>query len=480
MRIGCLQFAPKVGEVPKNITRADAVLSKADPSDRENLDLLVLPEMAFSGYNFKSREHILPYLEPTGSGASSQWARTTARKYNCTVAVGYPEKTEIAGGEPEYYNSLVVIDSNGEKLADYSKSFLYYTDATWAHEGRGFYGGVLGSLGQTALGICMDINPYKFEAPWDAYEFAFHVLHVRANLVILSTAWLTNDEQSAFLSCPGAPDLSTLAYWVARLEPVIRAHSSEETIVVFANRCGAEDEATYAGTSAVIGIKDGEVSVYGVLGRGVEELLVVDTEKPPFGKLVNRPATPAAGEPGSPPAPPSPAEEDDPDDGPSKGAGRGAAGAGYVDSPTLPSGFAPPASSNRTTHRAAAPPSRPAGPHTRPKLSLQTNLPITSPAALPSPDDDARLLSAIPIFVDVCTPDEPDAPDGPGWRDGAVRFDCDALSPWSVASWRSASASNSGSAASSPLGSHCGGVIRVAASPSVFGGGFLGGGGVCV
>lgn len=86
---------------------------------------------------------------------SSQWARTTARKYSCTVAVGYPEKAERVGAKPEYYNSLVVVDNNGEKLADYSKSFLYYTDATWADEGRGFFGGNLGHLGQTALGICM-------------------------------------------------------------------------------------------------------------------------------------------------------------------------------------------------------------------------------------------------------------------------------------------------------------------------------------
>lgn len=46
MRIGCLQFAPQVGDVDNNLNRADAVLSKADP---ENLDLLVLPELAFSG-----------------------------------------------------------------------------------------------------------------------------------------------------------------------------------------------------------------------------------------------------------------------------------------------------------------------------------------------------------------------------------------------------------------------------------------------
>jgi len=49
MRIGCLQFAPQVGDVSNNLTRADAVLAKADPMEVENLDLLVLPEMAFSG-----------------------------------------------------------------------------------------------------------------------------------------------------------------------------------------------------------------------------------------------------------------------------------------------------------------------------------------------------------------------------------------------------------------------------------------------
>lgn len=49
MRIACLQFAPQVGDVSNNMTRADAVLSKADPGDLEHLDLMVLPEMAFSG-----------------------------------------------------------------------------------------------------------------------------------------------------------------------------------------------------------------------------------------------------------------------------------------------------------------------------------------------------------------------------------------------------------------------------------------------
>lgn len=49
MRIACLQFNPQVGDVNNNMTRADQVLAKYD---NEDLDLLVLPEMAFTGKHF--------------------------------------------------------------------------------------------------------------------------------------------------------------------------------------------------------------------------------------------------------------------------------------------------------------------------------------------------------------------------------------------------------------------------------------------
>jgi hypothetical protein len=135
----------------------------------------------------------------------------------------------------------------------------------------------------------MDLNPYKFEAPWSAWEFAYHILHKQANLVILSMAWLTREDPRSYSRLPKEPDMDTLSYWLARLEPVIRAESVGEIIVVLANRCGNEGQALYAGTSAVLGIENGEVRVYGILGRGEKELLVVDTSKRPKAKLVSEP-----------------------------------------------------------------------------------------------------------------------------------------------------------------------------------------------
>lgn len=290
MRIGCLQFAPQVGDVHNNLNRADAVLSRANPED---LDLLVLPELAFTGYNFKSLQEISPHLEPSGSGISSLWARTNALRYNCVVAVGYPEKVDVAQKwptSPEYYNSLILVNGEGETIANYRKSFLYYTDETWALEGQdGFFEAYIPGLGDCAMGICMDLNPYKFEAPWHAFEFAFHVLEVEADLVVLSMAWLTREDSRMFTRTPKEPDMETLTYWVTRLEPLIRANSENEIIVVFCNRTGVEDDALYTGTSAVIGIKDGEVNVYGMLGRGEKDLLIVDTDSTPYAKLIYRP-----------------------------------------------------------------------------------------------------------------------------------------------------------------------------------------------
>lgn len=79
--------------------------------------------------------------------------------------------------------------------------------------------------------------------------------------------------------------MDTLLYWITRLQPIVCIDSSQETIIVFGNRCGAEGETTYVGTSTVLGIKSGEILLYGILGRDEESLLVVDTDALPYAKL---------------------------------------------------------------------------------------------------------------------------------------------------------------------------------------------------
>ncbi|KAI3475329.1 hypothetical protein L1887_63307 [Cichorium endivia] len=157
MKIATLQLDSKIRNVQENIAKADTILrTNPPPSD---LDLLVLPELAFTGYNYPSYDSIKPYLEPTTAGVTTQWAIATAKRLSCHIIAGYPEiSTEIDDTAPpstdtpiahKRYNSTVTVSPTGEILANYRKSFLYYTDESWATEGpEGFYCGELGSLGK--------------------------------------------------------------------------------------------------------------------------------------------------------------------------------------------------------------------------------------------------------------------------------------------------------------------------------------------
>ncbi|KAK4163617.1 carbon-nitrogen hydrolase, partial [Cladorrhinum sp. PSN259] len=249
------------------------------------------------GCNFKSLQHISTCLEHEDTGITSLWARTTALKHECAVIAGYPEKVDVTDNRPatpEYYNSALMVDQDGEFVGNYRKSHLYFTDETWALEGRdGFFDANVPGLGTVAMGICTDINPYKPETPWDAFEFGYHVMEVQANVVVLTMAWQTGQDPSQYSLEPKEPDLETLVYWVQRLEPLVCADKEDEVIVVFCNRAGSEGRVTYTGTSAVLGVKAGHVFVYGILGRGESGLLVVDTSQPPISKLTEQPTAEA-------------------------------------------------------------------------------------------------------------------------------------------------------------------------------------------
>src|SRR5213079_262060 len=103
-----------------------------------------------------------------------------------------------------------------------------------------------------------------------------------ATLILLPMAWLTCEPPSTLRTDPELPDTATIQYWQSRFQPLLEDKGDDrEVLVVVCNRSGGEGEAYYAGTSSVIGWQGGVVRHYGVLGRGVEDLLVVDTQVQP-------------------------------------------------------------------------------------------------------------------------------------------------------------------------------------------------------
>ncbi|WPH00800.1 carbon-nitrogen hydrolase [Acrodontium crateriforme] len=319
MKIATLQLNSRLGEVKYNIDRANAILDASKPGQ---LDLLVLPELVFTGYNFPSREAITPYLEPTAAGTTTKWAIETAQRGDCYVMAGYPEQDTSAREEgiERNFNSVVIVSPAGQVVGNYRKSFLYYTDETWASEGAEghssssgppppFHVQTLGELGTVGLGICMDINPYRFTAPWTAYEFALRMISSNCRVIVLSMAWLTRLQAEDLDVEPEKPDMETVAYWLERFWPYIERAPDEEVVVVFANRCGVEgndvgareedhvqlepvngetlksgNRVCYAGSSCVMRFQGGDVRMFerrpnevAILGKADESLLVVDT-----------------------------------------------------------------------------------------------------------------------------------------------------------------------------------------------------------
>ena len=141
---------------------------------------------------------------------------------------------------------------------------------------------------QANFGICMDLNPHRFTAPWDAYEFASHALSSGSEMLVLSMAWLTRLDDLELAAHAGEPDWSTWSYWLARLEPFLKAE--KDVIAVFGNRCGAEtgpnplggeEGVRYAGSSWIGSVGDGAVRVWEIMGRAEEGVLVADTHEEP-------------------------------------------------------------------------------------------------------------------------------------------------------------------------------------------------------
>lgn len=321
IRIACIQLNPEIGKLQQNVDRA---LKLIDSLNRQ-VDLIVLPELAFTGYNFGSAKQIDEYLEVKFEGITSKLARQISLLNKCVTVIGYPERTP----DNKIYNSAVVSDLQGNFIHNYRKSFLYETDEGWGcSEGSGFSNFKL-NFGEksiwTSIGICMDLNPYKFEAPFNKYEFAMFNLREQVELILCPTAWLNsaspsitkdfsvlplfdkeikelkpefnlkehgesiNPELKIDESKLSNPSISTLNYWILRFFPFLNYDNASYTevkpTVVICNRSGIEKDVVYGGSSTIFKFnnsfentkfhdsRNSSVTSYGSLSQGSEGVL---------------------------------------------------------------------------------------------------------------------------------------------------------------------------------------------------------------
>ncbi|CCD22558.1 amidase NDAI_0A04010 [Naumovozyma dairenensis CBS 421] len=203
LKIALVQLNSQVNQVTQNINRTWSLLNKFKEKTHKTPDIIVFPEFALTGYNFHSRDHIFPFCSLTKESESFKLAKQVSKLFNCYTVIGYPERTStnnIDDGEP-LYNSALVTSPQGNLIFNYRKSFLYQTDHDWhCHENpMGFQtfpltfkqpNGKPDITINTSIGICMDLSPYEFEAPFIDFEFASYNLDMGTELIICPMAWL--------------------------------------------------------------------------------------------------------------------------------------------------------------------------------------------------------------------------------------------------------------------------------------------------
>ncbi len=116
MKIGYFQVDALFGEVKRNLDRVAQRLERVD------CDLMVLPELFASGYQFVGREEVLALAEPIPDGPTTQRLLEIARARHMHLVAGLPER-----GQDGCYNSAVVVGPGGV-VGVYRKTHLFFEE----------------------------------------------------------------------------------------------------------------------------------------------------------------------------------------------------------------------------------------------------------------------------------------------------------------------------------------------------------------
>jgi 5-aminopentanamidase len=150
MRVGYYQNNPEFGKVAENLDRIAAKLEHAEA------DLLVLPELCASGYQFVSMDEVRALAEPIPDGATTKRLLDVAKRRQMVIVAGLPERAGTA-----YYNSAVVVAPQGF-IGSYRKTHLFFEETLYFTPGdTGFH---VWDVGPAKIGVMICFDWYYPEA----------------------------------------------------------------------------------------------------------------------------------------------------------------------------------------------------------------------------------------------------------------------------------------------------------------------------
>ena len=116
MKVSFVQMQIGMLDIKKNVENAIKLMRKS------NADLIVLPELFNTGYNFKSNKEVLEVSEEIPEGYTTSKLKEFSKEKNVTIVYGLAEKTEKG-----LFNSLAVV-SKGNYIGKYRKIHLFYEE----------------------------------------------------------------------------------------------------------------------------------------------------------------------------------------------------------------------------------------------------------------------------------------------------------------------------------------------------------------
>lgn len=144
MKVGFYQFNPLFGEVKQNLETVAGRLATV------TCDLMVLPELFSSGYQFTSAAEVQALAEPVPQGPTTQRLLEVARDRRMVLVAGLAESDQ-----GRFYNSAVVVGPDGF-LGCYRKVHLFYEETLFFTPGeRGFQVWDIG-LAKIGVMVCFD------------------------------------------------------------------------------------------------------------------------------------------------------------------------------------------------------------------------------------------------------------------------------------------------------------------------------------
>lgn len=123
IRAGYYQFRPTFGQVQKNIDKVISTLQNI------SADLIVLPELAFTGYYFKNREETWSLAENPQNSATVEQLVNLCKKQKFYLVTGFAEKQN-----DKVFNSALLLGPEG-LLHVYRKLHLFNEEKHWFDPG---------------------------------------------------------------------------------------------------------------------------------------------------------------------------------------------------------------------------------------------------------------------------------------------------------------------------------------------------------